>query len=120
MRSTKPKEHETLDQDDAFQFNTPDDVPLRPIKKEKTISCKILDMEDEATHKIRTSQPGRFPKKSIKGSQYMMVLLESESNAILVEPMKNRTSGEMIREYQVLINRLQSAGIAPKQHILDN
>ncbi len=50
----------------------------------------------------------------------MMVLTESESDAILVEPMKNRTSGEMIRVYQVLINRLRSAGIAPKQHILDN
>ncbi len=50
----------------------------------------------------------------------MMVLTESESNAILVEPMTNRTSGEMIRAYQVLINRLRSAGIAPKQHILDN
>ena len=48
----------------------------------------------------------------------MMVLTESDSDAILVEPMKNRTSGEMIRE--VLINRLRAAGIAPKQHILDN
>ena len=26
----------------------------------------------------------------------------------------------MIRAYQVLINRLRAAGIAPKQHILDN
>ena len=50
----------------------------------------------------------------------MMVLTESDSDAILVEPMKNRTSGEMIRAYQTLINRLRSAGIAPKQHILDN
>ena len=50
----------------------------------------------------------------------MMVLTESESDAIRVEPMKNRTSGKMIRAYQVLINQLQSAGIAPKQHILDN
>jgi hypothetical protein len=29
----------------------------------------------------------------------MMVLTESDSDAILVEPMKNRTSGEMIRAY---------------------
>ncbi len=49
-----------------------------------------------------------------------MVLTESESDAILVEPMKNRTSGEIIRAYQVLINQLRSAGIAPKQQILDN
>ena len=77
-------------------------------------------MEDEATQKIWTDQPGRFPKRSMKGSQYMMVLTESDSDAILVEPMKNRTSGEMIRAYQDLINRLRSAGIAPKQHSLDN
>ena len=77
-------------------------------------------MKDEAKQKIWTDQPGRFPKKLMKGSQYMMVLTESESDAIHVEPMKNRTSGEMIRAYQVLINQLQSAGIAPKQHILDN
>ena len=49
-----------------------------------------------------------------------MVLTESESDAILVEAMKNRTSGEMIRAYQVLIDQLCSVGIAPKQHILDN
>jgi hypothetical protein len=77
-------------------------------------------MEDKATQKIWTDQPERFPKKSMKGSQYMMVLTESESDAILVESMKNGTSGEMIQAYQVLINQLRAAGIAPKQHILDN
>ncbi len=40
LRSTKPKEqHETLDNDYAFQFNTPDDVPLRPIKRRKQYSA---------------------------------------------------------------------------------
>jgi hypothetical protein len=49
-----------------------------------------------------------------------MVLAKVDSNAILVEPMKNRTAGEMVRAYQVLIDRLNSAGIFPKLHILDN
>jgi hypothetical protein len=49
---------------------------------------QILDMKDEATQKIWTDQLGRFPKKTSKGCQYMMVLTESESNAILVEAMK--------------------------------
>jgi hypothetical protein len=118
--STKPKEDQTIDSDDAFQFNEANNVPLRPIKKEKTIFFKILDMRDEATQKIWTDQLGHFPKKSSKGCQYMMVLMESESNAILVEAMKNRMSGEMIRAYQVLVDQLRSVGIAPKQHILDN
>jgi hypothetical protein len=77
-------------------------------------------MEDEATPKIYTDQPGRFPKKSSRGNQYIMVLAEVDSNAILVEPMKNRTAGKMVRAYQVLIDRLNSAGIFPKLHILDN
>ena len=63
---------------------------------------------------------GRFPKKSSWGNQYVMVLAESDSGAILAEPMKNKTSGEMIRAYQVLIDRLNTAGIFPTEHILDN
>ena len=49
-----------------------------------------------------------------------MVMTEVDSDAILVEPMKNRTAGEMSRAYQALIDRLNSAGIFPKMHILDN
>ncbi len=69
----------------------------RPTKKEKTVFLRILDMEDEATLKIYTNQPGRFPKKSSHGNQYIMVLAEVDSNAILVEPMKNRTAGKMVQ-----------------------
>jgi hypothetical protein len=81
---------------------------------------RILDMEDEATLKIHTNQPGQFPKKSSRGNQYIMVLAKVDSNAILVEPMKNRTAGEMVWAYQVPIDRLNSANIFPKLHILDN
>ena len=49
-----------------------------------------------------------------------MVLAKSNSDAILVEPMKNRTLGEMLRAYQVLIDQLNKAGIFPAEHILNN
>ena len=88
--------------------------------KEKTIFCKVYDIEEEATQKIWTDQTGRFPKQSNRGNQYIMVLVESDSSAILVEPMKNRTAGEMIRAYQTLVDRLNESGIFPKEHILDN
>jgi hypothetical protein len=67
-----------------------------------------------------TDQTGRFPKKSSRGHQYIMVLIEINSNEILVEAMKNCTTGEMIQAYQVLVERLRSAGINPTMHILDN
>jgi hypothetical protein len=49
-----------------------------------------------------------------------MELAHIDSNAILAEPMKNRTAGKMIRAYQALLDRLQTAGVTPKRHILDN
>jgi hypothetical protein len=117
LRSTKPKVAIAMDNDDDFDFNRQNE---RPIKKEKTIFIHVVDMEDKATQKMWTDQTGRFPKKSSKGNQYIMVLTESDSGAILVEPMKNITSGKMIRMYQTLVERLRLAGIAPKEHILDN
>jgi hypothetical protein len=49
-----------------------------------------------------------------------MVLIKIDSNAILVKAMKNQTAGEIIQAYQVLVERLHSAGVNPTMHILDN
>jgi hypothetical protein len=95
-------------------------VPVPPLAKEKTTFSRIIDLADEAIMKIYTDQTGWFPKKLLKGNQYIMVLTESDSDIILVGAMKNRTSGEMIRSYQALIDRLHAANIVPKHHILDN
>ncbi len=116
LRSTKVTTPALGDSAEAFGVED----STRPTKKEKTVFHRILDMEDEATLKIYTDQPGQFPKKSSRGNQYIMVLVEVDSDTILVEPMKNRTAGKMVRAYQVLIDHLNSAGIFPKLHILDN
>jgi hypothetical protein len=87
-----------LDPDHQYQ------TPPRPIKKDNNIFFCVHDMEDQAMQKIWTDQPGRFLKKSSKGNQYIMVLTESKSDTILVKPMKNCTSGELIRAYQALID----------------
>jgi hypothetical protein len=49
-----------------------------------------------------------------------MVMVEIDSNTILVEPMKSRKDEEMIRAYNALLLRLKRAGIVPKKHVLDN
>jgi hypothetical protein len=89
------------------------------VKKEKTIFYCILNLEDKAMQTIWMDQPGRFPKKSSKGNQYIMVLMESNSNVILVETMKNCSSGKMIWAHQKLIDRLHATGIVPKHLILN-
>ena len=94
---------------------------VRPRTKERTIYYEIHNYDEFTKRsKVWTDQTGRFPNKSSRGNQYVMVMAESDSDAILVEPMKNRTSGEMVRAYQVLIDRLNEAGIFPTEHILNN
>jgi hypothetical protein len=70
------------------------------------IFINVFNIKEEAVGMIYTNQPGRFPKKSSKGNQYIMVLTHIDSNAIFTEAMKNCTAGEMICAYQVLINCL--------------
>ena len=74
----------------------------------------------DARETMFSDQTGQFPKRSQQGNKYIMVLVEIDSNAILVEPMKSRKDAEMIRAYTVLLTRLKRAGIIPKKHILDN
>ena len=67
-----------------------------------------------------SDQTGQFPTRSQRGNKYIMVMVEIDSNAILVEPMKSRKDAEMIRAYDALLLRLKRAGIVPKKHVLDN
>ncbi len=47
-------------------------------------------------------------------------MVEIDSNAILIEPMKSCKDKEMIQAYNALLLRLKRTGIVPKKHVLDN
>ena len=49
-----------------------------------------------------------------------MVMVEINSNAILVEPLKSQKDPELTRAYRAMMLRLKRAGIVPKKHVLDN
>ena len=85
-------------------------------KKARDVYTKVYDVRNT----MFSDQTGQFPKRSKRGNKYIMVMVEIDSNAILVEPMKSRKDAEMIRAYSVLMSRLKRAGIIPKKHILDN
>jgi hypothetical protein len=46
-----------------------------------------------------SDQTGQFPTHSQQGNKYIMVMVEIDSKAILVEPMKSRKDEEMIGVY---------------------
>ena len=59
----------------------------------------VYNLQDEMQQKMYTDQTGKFPVRSYRGMQYVMVLIEMESNSILVAAMRNFTSGEMVKSY---------------------
>jgi hypothetical protein len=83
---------------------------------------KVCDVYTQ-TYMVRktmfSNQTGQFPIQSLHGNKYIMVMVEINSNAILIEPMKNQDA-KMIWAYNALLLRLKWAGIVPKKHVLDN
>ncbi len=67
-----------------------------------------------------SNQTGQFPIQSLHGIKYIMVIVEIDSNTILVEPMKNCKDAKMIQAFNALLLQLKQAGIVPKKHVLDN
>jgi hypothetical protein len=116
----------TIKMEDDGNFKLVDSDTAGPQPRERTIFTRImhLDIDDEANEDllklIYTDGTGRFPKASRKGMNYILVLVEIDSGAILVEAMCNRSAGEQCRAYQVLLDRLHQSKIYLKKHILDN
>lgn len=107
VRSTKTK---------ATPFETCNSANKLRGKKEQDVYVKTYDVRET----IFSDQTGKYPVQSQRGNKYIMVLVEIDSNAILVEPMKSRNDNEMILAYDVLVKQLKNAGVQPKKHVLDN
>jgi hypothetical protein len=70
--------------------------------------------------KIYTDQTGIFPVVSSKGNKYIMILYYYDSNAILAQPIKDRTAPELLRAFQVMEQEFLARGLKPKLMKLDN
>jgi hypothetical protein len=69
---------------------------------------------------IYTDQTGRFPVVSRKGNKYIMILYDYDSNAILAQPIKDRTAPELLKAFHVMEQELVARGLKPKLMKLDN
>jgi hypothetical protein len=85
-------------------------------RKVKDIYTTVYDVYNT----VFTDQTGKFPQRSQSGNAYIMVMVEIDSSAILVEPIKNRTDSELTRAYSSLMDHLLKAGVRPRKHVIDN
>jgi hypothetical protein len=101
----------------------------------KIKDAKLIIMEPDIDHGIKTQfvyaatidagqiytdQTGRFPVVSSKGNTYIMILYDYDSNAILAQPIKDRTAPELLKAFQVMEQALVARGLKPKLMKLDN
>ena len=79
-------------------MNTP---PL-PLQEPKVRTQMAYLQTIELLGKVSTDQTGRFPVTSSRGSKYLMVLYDHDSNAILFKPLTSRNEREIIGSTRVL------------------
>ena len=83
-------------------------------------SITVIPQIHDISNNIYTDQTRKFPHKSSKCNQYVMVAYVYKANAILMEPLKNRTGASLLQTYQSIYSTLLNVGFFPKLHILDN
>ena len=79
-----------------------------------------MNFQEEFKNKISSDQTGRFPYRSFKGNQYVMIIHESDSNAIFYEPVTNKESGSNVKAWTTAMQRFKKCGITPKHQVMDN
>jgi hypothetical protein len=95
-----------------------DCFPQSEIPNERTHFCYTTIMEP--TGQIYTDQTGKFVMPSSNGDNYLMILYDYDSNAILAEPMRTCTGKSILTAFATMQARLTTASLTPKLHRLDN
>ena len=72
------------------------------------------------TNKIYTDLTGRLPVQSSTGNTYILVAYYYNANAIITEPIKNRTAREISTAHELMYEYFKSRGLKPKYEILDS
>jgi len=119
--STKRKLHKKLPTNTEEEAaNTETTFPTRLPTGKRTEACYASVITRDATGAIFTDQTGRLPIPSSLGMQYIFVMYAHDPNYIHLEPMKNRTAGEILAAFQRSNNVFTKAGFKPQLHRLDN
>ena len=96
------------------------ETPPTPIPtRTHTIYAATLDPK-QPTGNSFSDLTGRFPIQSNHGANYIFMLYDYDSNAILVRPLRNRSAHEIQRVFTSVHAYLVTRGLRPRLHTLDN
>ena len=103
-------------------LSSPHDIPppSPAIRTNIHISAIVSATDITYTDKIYSDLTGKFPVQSTLGNKYVLIVYNYDANAIIAEPLKDRTAGEIARGHQVVYTYLKDRGLSPKFEVLDN
>ena len=67
-----------------------------------------------------TDLTGRFPCKSSRGNEYILVAYHFNGNYIISRALKNRKAETITKTWQTINNMFTQAGVAPNAYVMDN
>lgn len=118
LQSTKPKsiynKNNALTAEEKDYFPTPE----RPNNKSNQACCALINPSSTLT--ICVDLTGRFPKKSSRGNQHVLVGYHYDGNCIHGIPLKDRDGQSIADAWTELNSIFKKAGVAPEMRVLDN
>ena len=85
-------------------------------KKVQDVYVRVYDARETTF----LDQTGQYLTQSKEGHKYIMVMVEVDSSAILVVPLKSCKDAELIQVHKSLLLQLQQAGIVHRKNVMDN
>ena len=95
-------------------------IPEEKILQKTNDVCCIVTELSHCDMTAYIDLAGRFPFQSSRGNNYIPVGYHYDSNAILAEPLKNRTASEITKTWKIINNKCAQAGVQPNTYVLDN
>ena len=92
-----------------------------PSRENKVKECifKIIEL-DELNNKSYMDLCGRFPYTSSRGSKYLLIVYDHDSNLIEGIPLKSRNASEITEKWQILYDKITQNTVETTFWILDN
>ncbi|GFH54654.1 hypothetical protein CTEN210_11130 [Chaetoceros tenuissimus] len=111
LRSTKPVKIK-LESDTECYFP----APIKEKTYERYACLSTIDKSQTAYGDLT----GRYPIQSSRGNEYVLIVYDYDSNAILQAPLKNHQAATIKEAWINLHDRLKSSAKPPKTYIMDN
>ena len=94
--------------------------PISPSPNQRTHDVAYAIIDPSTMTNAYFDLTGKFPQRSSSGNQYIFVGYNYDANSILAEPIKNRTSNNILSAWQSIHAIYERAAVTPHIYIFDN